>query len=133
MHPTFCAAEGQLQARALADCVQEGGHLIGRQLADRLAHFPRLHGVSRAAAGPLAREKVRCDSNESIRRELIGGRADPFGHSEDLVDHDDDGRLVGALGVHDPGLDRRASPPRPSARRSSRHPCRPSGTSTHSP
>ncbi len=32
-------------------------------------------------------------------------------HSEDLVDHDDDGRLVRAFGVHDPGLDRRACRP----------------------
>ena len=60
-------------------------------------------------SGPLPGQQVGRHGDEALGRELVGHRADPVGESEDLVDHDDDRRLVLALGIDDPDANRRAA------------------------
>ena len=55
-----------------------------------------------AAVRAHAGEEVGCEGDEALLRELVGDAAHPVGQAEDLVDDDDDPRLLLLLGVDDP-------------------------------
>ena len=61
-------------------------------------------GVGAAAVGAGAGEQVGRDDDVALRGEFVGHLLGPVAEAEDLVDHDDDGRLLADLGIDDEGL-----------------------------
>ena len=62
-------------------------------------------GVRATSAGTVCAEKVGSNDDETLGGELVGHFLHPVAEAEDLVNHDDDGRLLFDFGIDDHGVD----------------------------
>ncbi len=101
-HYTVAVAGGGQSHAIPGDGVRSALHLVRRQ---------RTHGsnrgVTRWAFGcvgnAFAGEVIRGYCNETVGRQLISHRPDPWGQAVNLVDHDHDRRIAAPLGIDHPG------------------------------
>ena len=101
---------GRQAGGVLHDGVQIGGDLVGWQRTDGPSHRIAAPQLTRSTtAWSSAGEQVGCNGDIARLRQLIGNASHPVGESEDLVNHNDRGRLILHLGIRDERVQRAIS------------------------